>query len=82
MLIAVGAKHKDRVVETARMTITKKTLSIGAQHFPLDQISSMALVGVYKMVFSADGKSYELRAAKTPYCGRKYFTFYEYLKNK
>ena len=82
MLIAVGAKHKDRVVETARMTITKKTLSIGEQHFSLDQISSMALVGVYKMVFSVDGKSYELRAAKTPYCGRKYFTFFEYLKSK
>jgi len=44
-------------------------------------VSSIALVGVYKMVFSMDGKSYELRAAKTPYCGRKYFTFYELLKS-
>ena len=82
MLIAVGAKHKDRVVEMARLTITKRMLSVGEQHFSLDQISSMALVGVYKMVFSVDGNSYELRAAKTPYCGRKYFTFFEYLRQQ
>jgi 1-acyl-sn-glycerol-3-phosphate acyltransferase len=79
-LIAVGAKHKDSVVETARLTITRRTLSVGEHRFPLDQISSMALVGVYKMVFSVDGNAYELRAAKTPYCGRKYFTFFEYLR--
>ncbi len=81
MLIAVGAGHKDRVVEIARLTMTKRTLSVGDQHFSLDQISSMALVGVYKMVFSVDGNSYELRAAKTPYCGRKYFTLFEYLRH-
>ena len=80
MLIAVGAKHKDRVVETARLTMTKRALSVGGQHFPLDRIGSMALVGVYKMVFSVGGDSYELRAAKTPYCGRKYFTFFEHLR--
>ena len=80
MLIAVGAKHKDRVVETAKLSISKNALTVGSHAFPLERVSSMGLVGVYKMVFSMDGASYELRAEKTPYCGRKYFTFYELLK--
>jgi DNA-directed RNA polymerase subunit RPC12/RpoP len=82
MLIAVGAKHKDSVAEIGKLSISKKELSVGSHHFPLDRVSSMGLVGVYKMLVSMDGKSYELRAAKTPYCGRKYFTFYELLKNR
>lgn len=80
-LIAVGAGHKDSVVEIARLSVSKRALSVGSYHFPLERISSMALMGVYKMMFSVDGNSYELRAAKTPYCGRKYFTFYELLKH-
>ena len=80
MLIAVGAKHKDSVLETARLSISKNALTVGSHVFPLERVSSMGLVGAYKMVFSMDGASYELRAAKTPYCGRKYFTFYELLK--
>ena len=80
ILIAVGAKHKDRVAEIAKLSISKNAMSVGSHVFPLDRVSSMGLVGVYKMVFSMDGASYELRAAKTPYCGRKYFTFYELLK--
>lgn len=82
MLIAVDAGHKYSVAEIGRLSVSKQTLSVGSHRFPLDRVSGMALVGVYKMVFSMDGKSYELRAAKTPYCGRKYFTFYELLKNK
>lgn len=80
MLIAVGAKHKDSVLETARLSISKNALTVGSHVFPLERVSSMGLVGAYKMVFSMDGASYELRVAKTPYCGRKYFTFYELLK--
>jgi len=80
MLIAVEGGHKDSVAEIGTLSIGKQALSVGSHHFPLDRVSSIALVGVYKMVFSMDGKSYELRAAKAPYCGRKYFTFYELLK--
>ncbi len=81
MLIAVEGGHKDSVAEIGTLSISRQALSVGSHHFPLDRVSSIALVGVYKMVFSMDGKSYELRAAKTPYCGRKYFTFYELLKS-
>jgi 1-acyl-sn-glycerol-3-phosphate acyltransferase len=82
MLIAVEAGHRDSVAEIGKLTISKQALSVGSHSFPLDRVSSMGLVGIYKMLFSMDGKSYELRAAKTPYCGRKYFTFYELLKNR
>ena len=81
-LIAVEAGHKDSVLEIAKLSISKYALRVGEHTFPLDRVSSMGLVGVYKMLFSMDGNSYELRAAKTPYCGRKYFTFYELLKKQ
>ncbi len=81
-LIGVGKKHKDSVLEIGTLSITKQALSVGGHCFPLASISSMGLMGTYKMMFSVDGQSYELRAAKTPYCGRKYFTFYELLKQQ
>lgn len=80
-LIAVGTGHKDRVVEIAKLSISKSALSVGSHSFPLKDVGGMALMGVYKMMFSVGGDSYELRAAKTPYCGRKYFTFFELLKH-
>lgn len=81
-LIAVGASHKDSILTVDRLSISKSALCVGNFRFPLEDISSMALMGVYKMMFSVGGKSYELRAAKTPYCGRKYFTFFELNKQK
>ncbi len=82
MLISVQAGHRDSIVEIGKLSISKQALSVGSHRFPLDRVSSMGLVGVYKMLFSMDGNSFELRAAKTPYCGRKYFTFYELLKSR
>jgi len=80
-LIAVGARHKDSILETARLSISRHALTVGDHSFLLSSISSLAMIGVYKIVFSVEGTSYELRAAKTPYCGRKYFTFFELIKN-
>ena len=80
-LIAVGARHKDSVLETARLSLSKRALTVGDHSFPLSSIHSLAMIGVYKIVFSVEGASYELRAAKTPYCGRKYFTLFELLKH-
>ncbi|NLI54674.1 MAG: 1-acyl-sn-glycerol-3-phosphate acyltransferase [Clostridiales bacterium] len=79
-LIAIGEKHRSRVAQIGRLSISKRAMSVGDLSFPLSSISSMGLMGTYKMMFSVDGKSYELRAAKTPYCGRKYFTFFELMK--
>ena len=79
-LISVGKGHKDRVVEIAKLSISKNALRVGSRSFPLRDVGGMALMGVYKMMFSVGGESYELRAAKTPYCGRKYFTFFERMR--
>ena len=80
-LIAVGARHKDSVLETARLSLSKRALTVGDHSFPISSIHSLAMIGVYKIVFSVEGASYELRAAKKPYCGRKYFAFFELIKN-
>ena len=81
-LIGVGKRHQSKVLEVGRLSMTKTELSIGEHHFPLKSISSIGLIGIYKMMFSVDGVSYELRTAKNIYCGRKYFTLYEYLKRQ
>lgn len=81
-LIGVGRRHQSKVLEIGRLTMTKQTLSVGSHSFPIKSISSIGLIGVYKMMFSVEGVSYELRAAKTPYCGRKYFTLFEVLKRQ
>ena len=80
-LIAVVPGRKSRVLEIGKLTISKSALSVGSHRFPLSSVGGTGLMGTYKMMFSVDGDSYELRAAKTPYCGRKYFTFYEMMKH-
>jgi len=80
-LIGVGPGHKSRVLETNKLSISKNTLSIGEHHFSIQDISSLAMIGVRMIAFSVDGDSYELRAAKITYCGRKYFTFFGYVKH-
>ena len=64
-LIAVGAKHKDSVLETARLSLSKSALTVGDHSFPISSIHSLAMIGVYKIVFSVEGASYELRACKS-----------------
>ncbi len=81
-LIGVGRRHQSKVLEVGKLSITKQQLSVGSHTFALSQISSMALMGVYKIMFSVAGESFELRAAKNPYCGRKYHTFFEYMKRQ
>lgn len=81
-LIGVGRRHQSRVLEVGRLAIARKTLSVGGRSFSLREISSMGLMGTYKIMFSVAGESFELRTAKKPYCGRKYFTFYEYMKRQ
>ena len=81
-LIGVGKRHQSKVLEVGRLTMTKNTLSVGEHSFPLKSINSIGLMGVYKMMFSVDGVSYELRAAKHPYCGRKYCTLFDLLKRQ
>ena len=81
-LIGIGPGHKSRVLEIGRLSITKSELAVGSYRFPLGSIGGTGLMGVYKMMFSVNGQSYELRAAKVPYCGRKYFTFYEMMKRR
>lgn len=78
-LIAVGERHKSRVAETGTLSISKSFLSVGGTRFPLDHVASMGLMGTYKSMFSVDGAVYELRAAKNPYCGRKYLQFFQTL---
>ena len=78
-LLAIGPRHRSRVVETGTLSITKRTLTVGKTSFPLEKVASMGLMGTYKSMFSVDGASYELRAAKETYCGRKYLQFFQTL---
>lgn len=78
-LIRVELGHKSRPLETGKLFITKTAIGVGAHSFPLEKVVSMGLMGTYKMMFSVEGVSYELRTAKNMYCGRKYLTFFQTL---
>lgn len=78
-LIGVELGHKSRLLETGKLFITKTVIGVGSHTFPLEKIVSMGLMGTYKMMFSVEGVSYELRTAKNMYCGRKYLTFFQTL---
>jgi 1-acyl-sn-glycerol-3-phosphate acyltransferase len=78
-LIGVELGHKSRLLETGKLFITRTVIGVGSHTFPLEKIVSMGLMGTYKMMFSVEGVSYELRTAKNMYCGRKYLTFFQTL---
>jgi hypothetical protein len=79
-LIGVGLRHKSRIVDQGTLSVSKKELKVGGTAFPMEKITSMGVMGTYKIMFSVDGVSYELRSAKDMYCGRKYFTFHQMLR--
>ena len=78
-LIGVELGHKSRLLETGKLFISKSTIGVGARSFPLEKVTSMGMMGTYKIMFSVEGASYELRTAKQMYCGRKYLTFFQTL---
>ncbi len=81
-LIGVGARHRSRVLEHGRLSMTKNTVTIGERSFPVAQIGDMGIMGTSKIMFSADGALYELRALKGLFCGRKYYALYQMQKEK
>lgn len=77
--IAEGV-HRDEVVAKGRMRMSRTKLSIGTWALPVSAISDMAQVGKSRVLFSADGKHYEIDSERPYYCGRKYFLFYQQLQ--
>ena len=72
--------HESEILETGRLSISAREIVCGGRSFPLASISGMALCAAARIVLSTDdGGSYEL-TAPPPFCGRKYMTFFEKLK--
>ena len=72
--------HSEVILCTGTARMFRERLTIGEHSFPLKEIQMMALVQKKALLFSADGKYYELKA-KNVACMRKYLTVWNKIKN-
>lgn len=74
----IGEEHTDRTVESGTLTLVNGShpaMTIGGRRFELDAIERMAMILDKRIVFTADGSYYELKAEDMNL--RKYMTAWE-----
>lgn len=76
----VDEQHRSQTIATGMLTMSAEELRVGEQAFSLASINSMAQIGASTILFTAEGKHYELLSDAHYYCGRKYITLYQLLK--
>ena len=76
----IHADHSEELLCTGTARMFRSRLTVGEQVFSLRDIQMMALVQKKALLFSADGKYYELKAKNTA-CMRKYLTVWNKIKN-
>ncbi len=81
-LFAVNKRHRMRPVDGGRLCMNREELQLGNTRLALHDISNMAVVGAAKLMLTAAGRHYEIRARGNRVCGRKYFMLYEIYTQK
>ena len=76
----IHTDHSEEILCTGTARMFRERLTIGEHTFLLKDIQMMALVQKKALLFSADGKYYELKA-KNVACMRKYLTVWNKIKN-
>lgn len=72
--------HKAVTETRGMLSMSAYELVCGDRRFPINNISGMAIHGPANLVFNVGRDYYELRPT-TPQCARKYYTFYNKLKD-
>lgn len=80
-LYLIGSNHEAEAIASGRLQITGSALSVGDTAFAVADIDNMALYASTNLIFSSDGKHYEVRSAPTC-CRRKYLLYYRILKKR
>lgn len=71
--------HKAVKEARGKLAMSAYELICGNRRFPIEKITGMAIHGRANLVFNVGSDYYELRPV-TPQCARKYYTFYNKLK--
>ena len=80
-LYLVGQDHAVTAVATGTLQMTARTLSVGDTSFAVAAIDHMAMYASTNLIFSTDGRHYEVRSTPTC-CRRKYFLLYQLIKKR
>ena len=70
-LSRMGQEHGEEILATGRVRLQGEELTCCGRTFPLEQITSMALVTTKRLLFTVGNDYYELKA-KQPTCLRKF----------
>jgi hypothetical protein len=74
----ISDDHGERLVSEGTMALYKDRFVLGDYEVPLTKLYHMSLYGREMIVFSADGRNFEIRSAHSR-SGRKYLTMFEIL---
>lgn len=79
-LTEIKANHEEIHLARGNLSMSKDSLECAGYSFPIDEIDMMSLVQARILLFSHNGKYYEIRANKHS-CHRKYLSYWECVKN-
>jgi len=79
-LTLIGSDHEETQIGRGELVMTKDELICAGNRFSVAEIDNMSLVQAKILLFSYDGKYYEIRANKAT-CHRKYLSQWECVKN-
>ena len=79
-LLRVNEAHTTETLAAGTLSMYRDSMTLGDATFPIAAISDMAQVGSSKLVFTSDGKHYEINSEAPHYCGRKYHMFFTIIK--
>ncbi|MBE5801280.1 MAG: 1-acyl-sn-glycerol-3-phosphate acyltransferase [Clostridiales bacterium] len=80
-LFELQQDHSENLLAQDVLTLEDNTLLLGQYRFPLENVSHFALVQKHLMVFTYQGKYYEMHAPK-PICLRKYLAVWHNVNAK
>ena len=63
-LTRVAGGHREEALGTGQLSLFPNRLQWGDLSFPLERVENMAMVQKYRLLFSSDGRYYELRAER------------------
>lgn len=72
----IGSGHRERLLGTGTLSLTRDALELAGQSFALSEIDSMAMVKTGILLFTVGDSYYEIRAA-SPRCLRKYLLVWQ-----
>lgn len=81
ILSRLGDDHSQEILGAGTLELREHILRWGSDHFPMEDISSMALITTKRLLFTVGSEYYELKAKK-PCCLRKFYLCWQKVGEK